>query len=82
MLVQVRGLDGFRLQVEEVAPRVGLYAQREVRVRVDVPEGPAEERGVLVRRAEGGVAGALDIGEGRGQGGGYLAVETGVRTGI
>lgn len=86
MLVQVGGNDGLRLDVDEVlaVTTVGadLDAQREVGVGVDVPEGFAEEGVAAVEGAEGGVAGALDGGIRRREGGGDMAVEFEVAVGI
>ena len=60
MLVEVRGNDRLGLHVYKVFSSVGFYAQREVGVRVDVPEGFAEDCWRPVEGAEGGVAGSLD----------------------
>lgn len=78
VLVQVGGLDALGLDVDKVGAAVGLDAQREVDVRVNVPDGLAEQGGGLGRGAKGGVAGALDLEEVGGEGGGYGAVEAGV----
>lgn len=78
VLVQVGGHDGVGLHVDEVAAAVGLEAQREEGVAVDVPEGPAEEGGAPVEGPPRGVAGALDVGLVGGQGRGDVAVEAGV----
>lgn len=75
VLVQVRRHDGLGLYVDQVAPLVGADAQGEVGVHVDVEEGLAEERGLAVEGAPGGVARAVDVELGGGQLGRDGAVE-------
>ena len=54
--MQICGDDGLGLDVDKVLAAVGLDAQRQEGVRVDVPEQFAEEAGAAVAGAPGGVA--------------------------
>ena len=78
MLMYIRRDDRLRHQIDEVLPPIRFYAQREIRVRVDVPIRPAEDGGSEVARPPGSVAAAHDVGSVRRQLCRDVAVEVGV----
>jgi len=78
VLVQIGGHDRVGLKIHKVFPAVGLYAEGEVGVRVDVPERSAEEGRSSIQRAPACVAGAHNLWVIRREGYGYGAVEMGV----
>jgi len=78
VLVQICRHHALRLHVDKICPSVGLDAQREVCVGVDIPQATAEDGGATVVRAERGEARALDIFAALGELCRYVSVEPGV----
>lgn len=75
MLMDVRLDDRVGLDVDKVPPSVRFNSQRQVHVRIDVPEHLPESVAASVFIAEGGVACPLDVWAILGKLGGYVAVE-------